>query len=93
MRFVTITFSNAPAQQHPPPPPLTPTYFLTSPLYLNNKLDYHLGQNKMEQLSPPPPPKSSDGVAKEHGGRGVPDVSFILSKIVVIFEAAGCSYL
>ena len=51
----------------------------------------NLGQYKMEQLSPIPP-KSNDEGAKEQktrhfgiieiGGRGGPDVPFILSKIV-----------
>jgi len=54
----------------------------------------NLGQNKMEQLSPFP--QSNDESAKEQkrailaslkwGGRGGPDVPFILSKIVALFS-------
>ena len=56
-----------------------------------NNGNYSLEQNKMEQLSPLPPPQSNDEGAKEQirailaslkGGRGGPDVPFILSKIV-----------
>ena len=52
---------------------------------------YNLGQNKMEQLSPIPPKSKDEGVKEQKcailaslklGGRGGPDVPFILSKIV-----------
>ena len=57
-------------------------------------VSYNLEQYKMAQLSPiPPPPQSNDEGTKEqknapfwhhsNGGRGGPDVPFILSKIVV----------
>ena len=58
----------------------------------NNYFNYNLGQNKVKQLSPIPPKammkvrRSKNAPFWHHwiGGRGGPDVSFILSKIAIL---------
>ena len=60
---------------------------------------YNLGQNKKEQLTPFPPPnegrRSKNAPCWHHwnGGRGGPDVPFILSKIESWTEWKGTIYL